>query len=144
MSFFLQDDLLASLLEPGSTYFNEISSPPVPTTFASSRPHVSHDTFFSHDAFMSADENGTNTPQSYSSGSPVDILENSPGSTSPGDVMMMSSNVRPNDELGVLLGSITSLTGPGGSSADVRINVGECLVMREVGTLFLCLPQTWD
>ena len=129
---FLQDDLLATLLEPGSTYLNDMSSPPLLTTYADL---PANDTF-NQDVYP-ADDVRTNTPQSYSSSSPVDILGNSPNSASPGDVMMTSSNVMSTDYLGVLLGSITSVSS-GESSTDVRINVGEFLV-REGRMSFICV-----
>lgn len=127
----MQEDLLASLLEPGSNYVNEMSSPPLPTTFSTSYSDLGlpdNNTSYNQDGHLGDGTSyvGANTPctpQSYSSASPVEILGNSPESGSPGDAMM-SSNVIPTDELGVLLGSITSVSS-GESSADVRIDVGE-------------------
>lgn len=109
-----QEDLLASLLEPDSSCLSQLppplSSPPFQTSSDPTLPPLDTVT-----------DNRTVSPAlSFSSGSPVG---NSPATSSPpGDVMMMSSSMA-NDELSVLLGSVTSISS-GESSSDVRIDLG--------------------
>lgn len=140
-----QDDLLASLLEPGSVELDQMpppfSSPPLPspplpppsdvcTTQPAALVITSVDAIASlpsptNDGCVSDSSslNRAHSPYSYTSCSPGNIFGTSPTIASPDDVMMTSSSGIPHDELDVLLGSLTNVS-TGGSPSEVIIDVG--------------------
>lgn len=128
----LQDDLLASLLEPGSAYLGQLSppfpspslsTPPPPAACQAGPADVSFSPTCDGDSSDRSSLNTAHSPYSCSniSCSP-DIFRNSP--ENPGDVMMTSTDIHPTDDINALLESLTTTVSYGGTSSDIKINVG--------------------
>lgn len=126
-----QDDLLASLLEPGSAYLGQLSPPPLPSPSFPTPPQpaecpagVTSSPTNDGDISDRSSLNAAHSPYSgsYTSCSP-DPFGHSPDN--PGDVMMTSSDILPVEDFNTLLESLTTAS-YGGSSSEIKIDVGEC------------------
>ena len=140
---------MASLLEPNTYEPDQLSlphtvttsPPPLPTSTTSLLSNI--DSLAQPSVYQSPPQDGyvsdsstlnrTHSPYSCSSHSPVDMLGNSPSSTSPNDVMITSAGDLGEDDLGVLLGlSEGQLRAcAANTSSDVKINVGQLLTAVE-------------